>query len=296
MKKILIIDDEKPVRSVMNTALTERGYKVYEAEDGKSGIQKFNDLNLDMVITDVNMPEMTGIEVTRKIKGAKADADVIIMTGYGTEALVIEALRSGASNYIKKPIQFGELFNILDNIILKRENRKRFEVLKDIVVYEKKSLVLGNEIRKVWGTVNQILFNLPPTLQDKLIEGLKLGLYEILVNAIEHGNLGITYEEKKESLETNTYNELFSERLKKANEQGRNVNIVSMFNGEELIVKVKDQGKGFNYKDLPPLSDPDTLLLAHGRGILLASLYFDSIEYKEPGNEVILTKKLIKEL
>ncbi|KPJ89809.1 MAG: hypothetical protein AMS17_00335 [Spirochaetes bacterium DG_61] len=296
MRKILIIDDESPIREVLNTALAGKGYRVYEAEDGRMGIKVFEDEKPEIVITDVNMPEMTGIELTKHIREANSEADIIIMTGYGTEELVIEALRSGASNYIKKPIQFNELFNILDNIILKKENKKRYVVLKEVVSYEKKNLILGNDILKVWGTVNQIVFNLPPTLHDKSVEGVKLGLYEILVNAIEHGNLGITYEEKKEALDTNKYSELFTKRLKEANEQGKVIDIESIYNGDELAVRVKDQGNGFDYKTLPPLSEPDALLSAHGRGILLASLYFDSIEYSDPGNEVTLIKRLIKEL
>ncbi len=240
MKKILIIDDENLVRSVINIALTNNGYKVYEADNGKTGIQMFIDIDPDIVITDVNMPEMSGIEVTKNIKENKVDADVVIMTGYGTEELIIEALRVGASNYINKPVDFKELFNILDSIILKRENRRLFDVLKDVVVFEKKSLVLDNDITKVWGTVNQILFNLSPSIGRKKIEELKLGLYEILVNSIEHGNLGITYDEKKEALENNTYNELVTRKLKEANEQKKVVNIQTIYNGEELVVEIID--------------------------------------------------------
>lgn len=295
MKKILIIDDENLVRSVINIALTNNGYKVYEADNGKTGIQMFIDIDPDIVITDVNMPEMSGIEVTKNIKENKVDADVVIMTGYGTEELIIEALRVGASNYINKPVDFKELFNILDSIILKRENRRLFDVLKDVVVFEKKSLVLDNDITKVWGTVNQILFNLSPSIERKKIEELKLGLYEILVNSIEHGNLGITYDKKKEALENNTYNELVTRKLKEANEQKKVVNIQTVYNGEELVVEIIDQGKGFNLKELPKLSDPDTLLAVHGRGILLASLYFDKLEYKEPGNVVTIVEKFVKE-
>jgi YesN/AraC family two-component response regulator len=291
MKNILIIDDENQVRDVINITLTENGYKAYEAENGKKGVELFMNRNPDIVITDVNMPEMSGIEVTKKIKELKADTDVVIMTGFGTEELVVDALRSGASNYIKKPIDLKELLSILDNIILKRENRKRFEVLKDIVVKESKILILGNNISNLWGTVNQALFNVPNSLSEGSLEGLKLGLYEILLNAIEHGNLGITYDEKKEALNRNIYNEVIDKRLREANKQGKVVNVQCNYSTEELTIEITDQGEGFNYDILPLLTDPDTILSAHGRGIILASLYYDNIEYKKPGNRVILTKR-----
>ncbi len=291
MKKILVIDDEEPVRDVLKTALVENGYSVFEAENGKKGVQRFIDVNPDIIITDVNMPEMSGIDVTKKIKDMKSDADVVIMTGYGTEDLVVQSLRSGATNYIKKPVDFKELMGILDSLILKRENRRRFEVLKEIVVREEKTLSIGNNIAKIWGTVNQILFNLPQKIEEISVEGLKIGLYEILVNAIEHGNLGITYEEKKEALSSNTYNTLLKQRLEEADTAGKKVNIKSMFSRKQLQVEIEDEGNGFNYKELSFLEDPETLLSAHGRGILLASLYFDVIEYHGPGNSVTLIKR-----
>jgi YesN/AraC family two-component response regulator len=291
MKKILVIDDEEPVRDVLKAALVENGYSVFEAENGKKGVEKFIDVNPDIIITDVNMPEMSGIDVTKKIKDMKSDADVVIMTGYGTEDLVVQSLRSGATNYIKKPVDFKELMSILDSLILKRENRRRFEVLKEIVVREEKTLSIGNNIAKIWGTVNQILFNLPQKIEEISVEGLKIGLYEILVNAIEHGNLGITYEEKKEALSSNTYNKLLKQRLKEADTAGKKVTIKSTFSRQQLQVEIEDEGNGFNYKELSFLEDPETLLSAHGRGILLASLYFDVIEYHGSGNSVTLIKR-----
>lgn len=292
MKKILIIDDEYPVRDVIKIALTENGYTVIEASDGKEGIQVFQDSLPDIVLTDVKMPELSGIEVTKKIKEIKADVDVIIMTGYGTEDLVIEALRSGASNYIKKPISFNELLNIINNLILKRETRKRFEVNKDIVVFEKKTMFADNDISKVWGIVNQILFNIPPDIDESKVEGMRLGLYEILVNAIEHGNLGITSEEKEEALNNNTYSKLLKRRLSEAEKKDKKINIQSVIENKKLIIEVHDQGSGFNFKVQPTFSDPEMILALHGRGILLASLYYDKLEYKEPGNHVIVEKTI----
>lgn len=293
MRRILIIDDEKPVRDLLKIALTNDGYIVFEAEDGKHGFKLFKETNPDIVIADVKMPGISGIEVTRKIKELTGNTDVLIMTGYGTEDLVIEALRAGASNYIKKPIVLNELYNLLDDIVIKRVNKTRSEVIKDVVVFEQKDIVLDNDFTKVWGTINQILYNLPSSVNEKIIEGMRVGLYEIIINAIEHGNLGISYSEKSKALKEGMYSKLIIGRSNKANEEGKRIFIHCSTNGSELMVEVKDQGKGFNYKELPNLNDPDTFLSSHGRGIFLASLYFDKVEFKDPGNTVLLTKKLI---
>ncbi len=292
MKKILIVEDEYPVRDVLKIALSENGYMVYEAENGKQGIQMFIDNIPDIVLTDVKMPGISGIEVTKKIKEAQPDADVVIMTGYGSEELVIEAIRAGATNYLKKPVSFDELFNIFDHIIFKRENRKRFEVIKEGVIYEKKTVTINNDISKIWGIVNQVLYNIPPVLGEKTIEGLKLGLYEILVNAIEHGNLGITAKEKEESLKNTSYSDLMNSRMNMANEKNRTVMIHSVYEVKKLTIEIIDQGVGFNYKELKTLADTETLMGIHGRGIILTSLYYDKLEFKGPGNTVVLEKNL----
>jgi DNA-binding response OmpR family regulator len=290
MKSILIIDDESPVREVLKIALKENGYDVREAEDGRRGIDSFSEANPDIVITDVNMPEMSGIAVTQKIREMNSDVDIVIMTGYGSEELVIEALRAGASNYIKKPISFKELFTILDGIYLKRQNKKRYEVLKDVLLEEMKTIAIDNDIRKVWGTVNQVFFNAATRLGERELDGIKLGLYEIIVNAIEHGNLGITYEEKEDALNRNVYQNLLEVRLRKAREEKRTVNIKSVLDRAGVVIEVRDEGKGFDYSKLPTATDAESIMSAHGRGVLLASLYFDSIEFQSPGNAVVLRK------
>jgi YesN/AraC family two-component response regulator len=292
MKKILIVDDEYTVRDVLNMALSKNGYIVYEAENGKQGVQMFIDCVPDIVLTDVEMPGISGIEVTKKIKETQSDADVVIMTGYGSEKLVIEAIRAGATNYLKKPVSFDELYNILDHLIYKQENRKRFEVIKEGVIFEKKTVTFNNDITKVWGIVNQILYNIPAFLGERTIEGLKLGLYEIIVNAIEHGNLGITAKEKEESLKNNSLSDLMSSRLNMARENKKNVTIHSLFEDNKLTIEIIDQGAGFNHKELESLSDSETIMGIHGRGIVLTSLYYDNLKFDGKGNRVILEKNL----
>jgi len=292
MKKILIIDDEDAIRDLLKLALLDNGYHVYEASCGKEGLEIFKENDPDIVLTDVKMPNMSGIEVVKEIKTIKSNADIVIMTGYGTEDTVIDALRAGASNYVKKPISFDELFTILNNIIYNRENEKRYEIVKDVVIYEQKKLVIDNDISKVWGIVNQILFNIMPIINSKKIDGMKLGLYELIINAIEHGNLCISYEEKTLALRNGSYLKLITEKSKEANKKAKRVYINCDFNREKFTVEIIDQGKGFNYKELIDINDPGSIMSAHGRGIFLASLYFDKLKYKEPGNRVKLVKNL----
>jgi YesN/AraC family two-component response regulator len=292
MTSILIVDDEKPVREVLKIALSDRGYRVWEAENGVQGLRLFESNQPDIVLTDVMMPHLDGLEFTRKIKEVEEEADLIVMTGYGSEELVIEALRSGASNYLKKPIAFEDLFRIIDKIIIKRQYRKRFEVSRDVVFFEQKHLVLSNDISKVWGSVNQILFNLQQNLNGRTVEGLRIGLYEILVNSIEHGNLGISSEDKSESILNNSYAQLLQTRMDESERLGKKVFVNCTYTRDKISVEIRDQGDGFDYHSLPDMTDPNAIMSVNGRGIFLASLYFDSLTFREPGNCVVMEKAL----
>lgn len=291
MKSILVIDDEKSIRDMLRAGLTQYGYNFYDAADGNSGIDVYKRTRPDIVLTDVKMPEMSGLELTRTLKGIEYDTDIVIMTGYGSEELVIEALRSGATNYIKKPISFNELFNILDGIILSRERRRKSEVIKDVVVFEKKKLVIDNDISRIWGVINQILFNVPTEVSDAILEGIRLGLYEVILNAIEHGNLGISYEEKSEAIQENTYLSLLESRSLQADRRQKRVFIDCTVGHIELSVEIRDQGEGFDFHEFAGPESSNEILRAHGRGIFLASLYFDKLVYEEPGHTVTISKR-----
>jgi DNA-binding response OmpR family regulator len=290
MKKILIIDDEKQVRDVLNIALNEEGYESLQAPSGEQGVDLFKSSEPDIVITDVMMPGIDGIEVTKQMRAHRDDIDVVVMSGFGTEELVINALRAGASNYIKKPIVFDELFKIIDDIIFKRENRKRYEISRDVVESEQKSLVIGNDLSRVWGTVNQILFNTQVAVDHTTLEGMCIGLYELLINAIEHGNLGITFQDKSDALENNTYTELLQNRMENAEKEGKVVRIHSDYSPSSMSIDIQDQGNGFDLEKLPNITDAASILMDHGRGILLANLFYDSVAYEEPGNRVKISK------
>lgn len=291
MKSILVIDDEKSIRDMLRAGLTKYGYNFYDAADGKNGIEVYKRARPDIVLTDVKMPEMSGLELTRALKEIEYDTDIVIMTGYGSEELVIEALRSGATNYVKKPISLNELFTILDGIILNRERRRKSKVIKDVVVFEKKKLVIDNNISHIWGIINQILFNIPNEVSDAVLEGMRLGLYEIILNAIEHGNLGILYEEKSEAIQNNTYLKLLESRSSQADRKQKRVFINCTIDHMELSAEIRDQGKGFDFHEFAEPESREETLRAHGRGIFLTSLYFDRLEYNEPGNMVTISKR-----
>jgi len=104
MKKLLVIDDEASTRDLLKISLESDGYTVFTAEDGPKGLEIFAAENPAIVLTDLKMPGMDGIEVLRKIKEQSPDAEVIVITGHGEMNLAIQALQLEASDFINKPI------------------------------------------------------------------------------------------------------------------------------------------------------------------------------------------------
>jgi len=104
MKKILIIDDEKPTLSMFRLFLDAYGYKVLTAENAAAGIELFKKENPPVVFTDIKMPGMDGLEVLRQLKQINPAVQVIVMTGHGDKDLTQQALELNATTFLNKPI------------------------------------------------------------------------------------------------------------------------------------------------------------------------------------------------
>jgi YesN/AraC family two-component response regulator len=143
MRKILVIDDEKPTLSMFRLFLGAYGYTVLTAENGKEGLELFMKEKPPIVLTDIKMPGMDGFEVLKRIKKADASAEVIVITGHGDMDLAIKALDFNATDFIKKPIQKAALDAALKRAEerLKRAKEKEgnevsFERVEDIAIME----------------------------------------------------------------------------------------------------------------------------------------------------------------
>jgi two-component system KDP operon response regulator KdpE len=106
--KILVVDDEPQITRVLRTSLTSRGYEVRVANDGESALDLFKDWSPDLVITDLSMPNMTGIELCQNLR-TKSQVPIIVLSVKGEERTKVEALDSGADDYVTKPFSINEL-------------------------------------------------------------------------------------------------------------------------------------------------------------------------------------------
>ncbi|MCI9139662.1 response regulator [bacterium 1XD42-8] len=117
-KKILICDDAAFMRMMIKDILTKNGYEVAgEAENGAKAVEKYNELKPDLVLMDITMPEMDGIQALKKIKEVDGGALVIMCSAMGQQAMVIESIQSGAKDFIVKPFQADRVIEAVKKVI-----------------------------------------------------------------------------------------------------------------------------------------------------------------------------------
>ncbi len=131
---ILIVDDNREIRGILEEYLREEGYLAQGAADGKEALAKYAETPFDLIITDLNMPGMTGIELVKEIAKGENTTEFIIITGYASLDSAIESVKAGAFDYLVKPFRIEELKvvikNAKDKIVLKKANKQLFDKLK----------------------------------------------------------------------------------------------------------------------------------------------------------------------
>ncbi len=167
MPKILIVDDEKAIRKTLSEILTFEGYEIDEAGDGEEGMKKFADRNYDLVLCDVKMPKMDGIEFLEKARQINPDTPIIIISGHGNIDTAVEAVKKGAFDYISKPPDLNRLLITLRNAIERQELVTETKVLKRKVSKVQEMVGNGAAMTKIKDTIEKVA----PTDARVLITG-----------------------------------------------------------------------------------------------------------------------------
>jgi DNA-binding response OmpR family regulator len=294
MPTILLVDDEPLVRKELGGLLEDEGYTVLSAEDGEEGLEAFRRHRPDMVITDARMPRREGLSLARAILEEAAYVPITMITGHGSEAMAVEALRLGMTDFIKKPVQLPDLLAALDRMKgALRVAQERLDPAATLpppvqLVSSCYRYTLGNDAAAIPDFVSAVVREIAPRLDRRRRDALHLAFREVLLNAVEHGNLGISYEEKTEATERGTLDALVAARLAEPRLGARRVHVEATRTPERITIVVEDEGAGFDWRSLPDPTDPENLLLAHGRGVLLANLSVEELTFNEAGNRVTL--------
>lgn len=138
--RVLVVDDEKVLQDVMQDILGQSGYVVEAASDGEEALAKLKRQPFGLVFTDIRMPKMDGLELLRRIKHLSPDVDVIMMTGYATVDVAVEAMKLGAADFITKPFNLDHVLIVAHRV---SERRRLMKQVQEGEYYRKMSLTDG---------------------------------------------------------------------------------------------------------------------------------------------------------
>ena len=167
MASILIIDDEKAIRKTLTEILSYEGYKIDEASDGEEGLKKFSSTTYDVVLCDIKMPKMDGLEFLEKAREVNADVPIIVISGHGNIETAVEAVKKGAFDYISKPPDLNRLLITLRNALDKQSLVTETKVLKRKVSRVQEMVGNSAPIKKIKDTIEKVA----PTDARVLITG-----------------------------------------------------------------------------------------------------------------------------
>ena len=290
--RILIVDDEPFNLEILSEHLLEEGYDILTAEDGEAAWQVLStDPNFDAILLDRMMPRMDGMALLARLKQQPEfeHVPIIMQTAVGAAENVREGLAAGAYYYLIKPFQRDMLLAIVAAAVSFHREKKQLEaqLLGQASTYR---LMQTGEFH--FQTLDQarqltlLLSNACPEPQR-----VALGLSELLVNAVEHGNLGISYSEKTRLLQQGRWHDEVEERLSHPEYCNRLVRVRFHRDNDHLIFEISDEGNGFDWHPFLEFS-PDRAFDPHGRGISMARmLSFDHVEYQGKGNQVLAKVK-----
>jgi two-component system, NtrC family, nitrogen regulation response regulator NtrX len=167
MSNILIIDDEKAIRKTLSEILSYEGYKIDEAGDGEEGLKKLKEKEFDVVLCDIKMPKVDGIEFLEKSREINADTPIIMISGHGTIETAVEAVKKGAYDYISKPPDLNRLLITIRNAMDKNQLVAETKVLKRRVSKVQEMIGESEPIRRIKETIEKVA----PTEARILITG-----------------------------------------------------------------------------------------------------------------------------
>lgn len=274
--------------------LGSEGYNfllAYDGAEAKEILERDGD-KCSAIILDWSMPRMSGIEVLRWIKEQPnlEYLPVIMHTAMKEPENIRQGIDEGAFYYLIKPTHGAVILSIVKAAI---DDFHRIKSLVDKLHESENPLRLMIEGKFQFKTFEDgeylavRIANACPQPEKVLM------ISELLINAVEHGNLGITYAEKTEYLNKGMWNQIVNERLKQSTYSERYVEVNVHRNSDAMVVSIEDQGPGFDYKNYITL-DEKRAFDNHGRGIAMTNAYLD-VKYMGKGNKVVVTIPFVEE-
>ena len=287
--KILAVDDNPTSLRLMESMLASQDeYSVVTAEDGRQALDYLygHPETVDIVLLDRMMPEMDGIEVCEVMKADEKlrYIPIIMQTAATHPEEISEGIKAGVFYYLTKPLNRETFLSIVDAAA---KQVKQHRQLRREMRQRKMSFGLVQILKCTYRTLEEgeglatFLANFFPD-PDRALAGIS----ELLINAVEHGNLNIAYDVKSNLIKENTWHEEIAKRLEDPRYKNRKVTVIFERKTDSFYLQVTDEGDGFDWQQYLNV-DLSRAMHNHGRGIAMANmLSFNKLIFNEKGNQV----------
>lgn len=292
MTNVLVVDDAAvDQRLVAGLLARQPGLHVSFACDGVEALRSMAEQRPDVVVTDLRMPRMDGLELVRAVRRRYPGVPVVLMTAQGSEQIAVEALRTGAASYVPKSRLADELLATIDQVATLARAAERQERLWQRVTRLQWELQLDNDPTLVPAVVTHLRDTSAQLGVSDEVNQLRLSvaLEEALLNALYHGNLEVSSELRENDVQS--YYRLADERRRQPPYCERRIYVVAEFTHSKVTYVVRDEGPGFDPRTLPDPTDPANLERISGRGLLLIRSFMDEVRHNPTGNEICMIKR-----
>ncbi len=287
MQKILLVEDEPTNLKILGAYLRAADYLIDEARDGEEALHKLTtNPTYALVVTDRQMPKLDGLQLFAEMQRNKRlrQIPVIMQTVASDPSEVVEGIRAGVYYYLTKPYEEETLLSLVQACIRDQQQTNLFEERLSKQREAMDTFVRGEFRLQTPAEAENIAFTLGGLFPRP--ELAATGLYELLLNAIEHGNLGIGYDEKGKLLANDNFTTEVQARLKQPQHQQKRVAVQFAHTADRFEVIIADEGQGFDWRPFLEI-EPARATQNHGRGIAKANLLsFDRLTYLGKGNQV----------
>lgn len=263
--KILVIDHDATSRASLKRMLTDREHRVVAVADGRRALEKIEQEDFDLVISDLAAPDsgdLDGLQLIAQLS-KKCHAPVVVSTSTA-EANVHKAFKVGAANYLQQPYDKNNLEKIVEKTLsYKLRQTARAPLLPH--VSETIEIEMPSDVRYLDGVLSYLVERASKFgVVTPKASNMFVALDEALANAIKHGN---------------------------KNDVSKTVRVRADISTREARFTISDEGEGFDVAEVPDPRDPANLLKPSGRGVMLIHHIMDDVSYNERGNEVTMVKR-----
>lgn len=287
---ILVVDDSPMDRHLAEAIVTKHGCRALSAGNGAEALAVLEREKPNAILTDLLMPEMDGFELVQIIRSKYPLVPVILMTAFGSEDVAIRALQGGAASYVPKKSLAKDLPETLEQVLsVVRADRYQLRLLESLTCMETE-FCLANDRTMIPALISHFQEDLVRLRIYDQTTRIRVGiaLEEAILNGILHGNLEVSSELKQRGDEA--YYRLAEDRRQQPPYVDRRLYVRAKLSATSAVYQVRDDGPGFDPRQLPDPTDPANLGQTSGRGLLLIRTFMDEVTYNDTGTQITMVK------